>query len=157
MARVRAAGSAAPEPYGGYRRPVLEPHEAELRRLVDATPDITLAELQAELERRLWLRAGLSTILDALRRISLRHKKILEGAEQTDVAGKRHLWRARHRYMDPARFVILDETGTATNAVRRYGRSPSAQRLVAAVPHGHWRTTTFIAGLKHSGVIAPDA
>jgi transposase len=49
---VRVTGSAAPERYGGYRRPVLEPHEAVLRRLVEATPDITLAELRAELQRR---------------------------------------------------------------------------------------------------------
>jgi transposase len=57
--------------------------------------------------------------------------------------------------MDPARFVFLDETGTATNMARRYGRCASDQRLVAAVPHGHWRTTTFVAGLKQSGVVAP--
>jgi transposase len=57
--------------------------------------------------------------------------------------------------MDPARFVFLDETGTATNLARRYGRGPLCARLVAAVPHGHWRTTTFIAGLRQSGVIAP--
>src|SRR6266542_7047023 len=36
-----------------------------------------------------------------------------------------------------------------------YGRAPRGERLVAAVPHGHWRTTTFIAGLRQSGVIAP--
>ena len=48
--------------------------------------------------------------------------------------------------MDPARFVFLDETGTATNMARRYGRSPCGERLVAPVPHGHWRTTTFVAG-----------
>jgi transposase len=57
--------------------------------------------------------------------------------------------------MDPARFVFLDETGTATNMARRYGRCPSDARLVAAVPQGHWQTTTFIAGLRQSGVIAP--
>ena len=55
--------------------------------------------------------------------------------------------------MDPARFVFLDET--ATNMARRYGRCPADERLVAAVPHGHWQTTTFIAGLRQSGVIAP--
>jgi transposase len=75
MQRVRATGSAAPERYGGHRRPVLAPHEAALRRLVAATPDITLAELQSELERRCGVRAGLSTIHNALRRIGLRHKK----------------------------------------------------------------------------------
>jgi transposase len=57
--------------------------------------------------------------------------------------------------MDPARFVFLDETATATNMARRYGRSPAGDRLVAAVPHGHWRTTTFVAGLRQSGVVAP--
>jgi transposase len=57
--------------------------------------------------------------------------------------------------MDPARFVFLDETGTATNMTRRYGRSLSGTRLVAAVPHGHWHTTTFVAGLRQSGIIAP--
>lgn len=51
MQRVRATGSAAPDRYGGHRRPLLEPHEADLRRLIEATPDITLAELQAELQR----------------------------------------------------------------------------------------------------------
>ena len=56
--------------------------------------------------------------------------------------------------MDPARFAFLDETGTATNMARRYGRGPSEERLVA-VPHGHWQTTTFLAGLRQSGVIAP--
>jgi transposase len=57
--------------------------------------------------------------------------------------------------MDPTRFVFLDETGTATNMARRYGRSLSEQRLVAAVPHGHWRTTTFVAGLRQTGIVAP--
>ena len=57
--------------------------------------------------------------------------------------------------MDPARFVFIDETGTATNMARRYGRGPLGARLVAAVPHGHWRTTTLVAGLRQSGVIAP--
>jgi putative transposase len=75
MQRVRATGSAAPERYGGHRRPVLEPYEADLRRLVEATPDLTLAELQMELQRRCGVRAGLSTIHNALRRIGLRHKK----------------------------------------------------------------------------------
>jgi len=57
--------------------------------------------------------------------------------------------------MDPARFVFLDETGAATNMARRYGRCSAAERLVAAVPHGHWRTTTFVAGLRQTGVVAP--
>ena len=81
----------------------------------------------------------------------------MRAAEQDrpDVAGKRRRWRAWQRFMDPSRFVFLDETGTATNMARRYGRSPAGKRLVAAVPHGHWHTTTFVAGLRQTGIVAP--
>ena len=75
MQRVRATGSPAPARYGGHRRPLLAPYEADLERLVEATPDITLAELQAELQRRFGIIAGLSTIHNTLRRLGLRHKK----------------------------------------------------------------------------------
>ena len=57
--------------------------------------------------------------------------------------------------MDPASFVFLDETGASTNMVRRYGWGPKGERLVDAAPHGHWRTTTFVAGLRSTGIIAP--
>ena len=39
--------------------------------------------------------------------------------------------------------------------VRRYGRAPRGQRLVQAVPHGHWHISTFIGGLRESGMVAP--
>jgi transposase len=54
MRRVRETGSLEPAQIGGYRRPVLEPHEALLRELADGK-DITLAEIQAELSRRVGL------------------------------------------------------------------------------------------------------
>ena len=57
--------------------------------------------------------------------------------------------------MDPERFVFLDETGASTNMVRRYGWGPRGERLVDAAPHGHWRATTFVAGLRSTGFVAP--
>lgn len=57
--------------------------------------------------------------------------------------------------MDPASFVFLDETSATTNMVRRYGWGPRSERLVDAAPHGHWRTTTFVAGLRSTCIIAP--
>ena len=82
---------------------------------------------------------------------------MLRAAEQdrADVAVDRRRWRVWQRYMDPEQFVFIDETGAATNMARRYGRSLSHHRLVAPAPHGHWCTTTFIAGLRQSGIIAP--
>ena len=57
--------------------------------------------------------------------------------------------------LDPARLVFLDETGASTKMARRHGRAPRGQRLRASVPHGHWKTTTFIGGLRLSGMTAP--
>ena len=57
--------------------------------------------------------------------------------------------------LDPQRLVFIDETWAATNLARRYGRSRRGQRLVAKVPHGHWKTTTFVAALRHDGLTAP--
>ena len=57
--------------------------------------------------------------------------------------------------MDPSRFVFLDETGASTNMVRRYGRCQRGERLVDATPWGHWKVTTFVAGLRETGIIAP--
>ena len=38
---------------------------------------------------------------------------------------------------------------------RRYGRAPVGERCVACVAHGHWKTTTFIAGLRVDALTAP--
>jgi transposase len=75
--------------------------------------------------------------------------------ERPDVARARRRWRIWQPYMDTSRFVFIDETGAATNMARRYGRCARGERLVSAVPHGHWKTTTFVAGLRQSGIIAP--
>jgi transposase len=37
---------------------------------------------------------------------------------------------------------------------RMYGRAPEGERLRAGIPHGHWKRTTFIAGLRLSGMTA---
>ena len=39
--------------------------------------------------------------------------------------------------------------------VRLRGRCPRGERLIASVPHGHWKTITFVAGLRHDGIVAP--
>ena len=38
---------------------------------------------------------------------------------------------------------------------RKHGRAPKGQRLRVGVPHGHWKTTTFVAGLRSEGIVAP--
>ncbi len=57
--------------------------------------------------------------------------------------------------LDPGKLVFVDETGASTKMARRYGRARRGQRLVAAVPHGHWKTTTFVAALRCDRIDAP--
>jgi transposase len=56
--------------------------------------------------------------------------------------------------LDPEKLVFIDETWVKTNMARLRGRAPKGERLRAAVPHGHWKTTTFIGGLRLCGLTA---
>jgi transposase len=51
--------------------------------------------------------------------------------------------------------IFLDETGVTTNMVRRYGWARRGQRVKGYAPAGHWKITTFIAGLSRDGFLAP--
>lgn len=67
----------------------------------------------------------------------------------------RAAWALLQPGLDPAKLVFLDETGASTKMARLRGRSPKGARCRAAVPHGHWKTTTLIAGLRLNGITAP--
>jgi transposase len=56
---------------------------------------------------------------------------------------------------DPTRLVFIDETGASTKMVRLRGRCHRSERLVGSVPHGHWKTFSLVAGLRHDGIVAP--
>lgn len=71
------------------------------------------------------------------------------------MAAERHVWRTAQSDLDASRLVFVDETGASTKMARRCGRSRRGERCVAAVPHGHWKTTTFVGGLRLSGIAAP--
>ncbi len=51
--------------------------------------------------------------------------------------------------------MFIDETWASTNMARTRGRAPRGERLRAAIPRGHWKTTTFVAGLRNTGMVAP--
>ncbi len=66
---------------------------------------------------------------------------------------KRQDWLKRNLHL-LGKIVFLDETGLSTKMARLRGRSAKGQRLVAPIPHGHWKTMTFIARLRHDGMTA---
>jgi hypothetical protein len=57
--------------------------------------------------------------------------------------------------LDPQRRVFIDETWDSTNMTPRYGRCGRRKRLIVRTPFGHWKTTTFLAALRHDGLTAP--
>ena len=72
------------------------------------------------------------------------------------MASARQLWKTeQQRQLDPKKLVFIDETGTTTNMARLRGRCRRGARLIGRVPHGHWKTTTLVAGLRVDAVTAP--
>ena len=84
-------------------------------------------------------------------------KKTLHAAEQErpDVKAARAAWREMQKSLDPQRLAFIDETWASTNMTPRYGRCERGKRLIARAPFGHWKTTTFLAALRHDGLTAP--
>jgi len=71
------------------------------------------------------------------------------------VKAARDAWFDNQHDLDPAKLVFIDETAATTKMARLRGRAARGVRCKAAVPHGHWMTTTFTAGLRLDGISAP--
>ena len=71
------------------------------------------------------------------------------------MARRRAQWKKYQGRLDPSRLVFIDETWAKTNMTRTHGRAPKGERLIAKVPHGRWRTLTFLAALRCDRIAAP--
>jgi len=71
------------------------------------------------------------------------------------VAAGRRRWRESQASLDPGKLIFIDETGCATNMIRLRGRALRGLRLRGSAPLGHWKITTFRAGLRAGGITAP--
>ena len=71
------------------------------------------------------------------------------------MARQRARWCTHQGRLDPRRLIFIDETWVKTNLTRTHGRCAVGQRLVAKVPHGHWKTLTFVAALRCDGLTVP--
>lgn len=83
-------------------------------------------------------------------------KKTLHASEQErpDVDQAREAWRNEQAGLS-GRLIFLDETWTSTAMTRRWAWADIGTRALGFAPHGHWKTTTFLAGLTSEGLIAP--
>jgi transposase len=89
--------------------------------------------------------------------MALRVKKTAHASEQDrpDILKRRQDWFDGQLDLDPEHLVFIDEAWASTNMARRHGRCIRGERLRIGVPHGHWKTTTFVGALTLRGFIAP--
>ena len=155
MQRLNETGSIAAKPSGGSISP-LEAHAAVLLGLIAEQADLTLDEIVAVMRKRR-IAGSRSAVWRFFKRHNVSFKKSLRAAEQqrADVVRARRRWMREQGMFDPARLVFIDETSTNTAMVRLRGRCPRGIRLTDHVPHGHWKTITFIAGLRRRAMVAP--
>jgi transposase len=145
----RRTGSVAAKPMGGDRNSRLKDERDWLLARIAAAPDLPLHGIRRELAAR-HVQIGYGTILRFFAKEKITFKKIVSAAEQ------RQCFRDGQKQLDPKRLVFIDETCAKTNMAPTHGRCRRGQRLYAKVPPaGHWKTTTFIAALRHNGVTAP--
>ena len=151
-------GDPGPRALGGDRRSGrVEAHRALILGVLSATPDITIEELRHRLAGR-----GPGFGYGTIQRFPVRHRmtrkrKPGHASEQdrADVLERRQAWRASQADLEPARLVFIEESWAKTDMTRACGRAPRGRRLRMGRPHGHWKTTTFVAGRTLSGMIAP--
>ncbi|MDR6146229.1 transposase [Sphingomonas sp. SORGH_AS870] len=154
----RSTGGYAAKPQGGDTRSRrIEAYAHTILSLHEARRDITFGRAA----QRAGPGGGDGRNLDAasLLRPSRGHaqKKTGHAIEQdrADVLSQREAWFDGQPDLDPARLVFIDETWTAANMTRSHGRCRRGERLRMGYPHGHRKTTTLVAGLRTTGMVAP--
>ncbi|MGB3660348.1 MAG: IS630 family transposase [Pseudolabrys sp.] len=154
--RLRETGSVAPGKMGGHKpRAISGEHRVWLlQRIKDG--DFTLRGLVVELAER-GLKVDYRSVWEFVHAEKLSFKKSVVAGERDrpDVARRRAQWTKYQGRIEPERLVFIDETWTKTNMAPLRGWAPCGERLIAKVPHGRWKTTTFLAALRHDRIDAP--
>src|SRR5437762_7399626 len=89
-------------------------------------------------------------------RSSASKKSVVAGErDRPDVARRRAQWTKYQGRVEAERLVFIDETWTRTDMAPLRGWAPRGRRLPAKVPHGRWKTMTFLAALRHDRIDAP--
>ncbi|MCF6104030.1 IS630 family transposase, partial [Mesorhizobium muleiense] len=155
--RLRETNKLTPGKMGGHRPKKIAGEHREWLLVRCRAAEFTLRGLVAELGDH-GLKVDYRSVWEFVHAEKLSHKKkTLIAAEQDrpDVARRRVQWAKYQDRIDPSRLVFIDETWTKTNMAPLRGWAPRGERIKAKVPHGHWKTMTFLAALRHDRVDAP--
>ena len=138
-------------PMGGdLRSQRIEAYRDVILGAIEAQADITLVKLASCCGVSTAPRSP-STVRRFLNRHGITFKKTAHASEQhrPDVARRRQAWFDAQPNLNPERLVFIDKTSASTKMARR------GERCRAPVPHGHWKTTTFVCALRLWGMTAP--
>src|SRR5438046_2584803 len=153
--RQRETGSVAPGKIGGHRPKAIS-GEHRVWVLERIKRDFTLRGLAGELAGR-GLKVDYRSVWEFVHAEKLSFKKSVVAGERDrpDVARRRAQWTKYQDRIEPERLVFIDETWTKTNMAPLRGWAPRCERLITKIPHGQWKTTTFLAALRHDRIDAP--
>lgn len=134
----------------------IEAHGDFIRALIAEQGDMILVEIQMRLIEAA-PRSGSARCIASSSVTGSRAKKTGHAIEQDrpDVLRQRQRWFDGQIDLEPERLVFIDETWTATSMTRSHGRCAKGERLRMGLPHGHRKTTTLIADLRMTGMVAP--
>src|SRR6188472_1977704 len=153
--RRRETGSVAPGKMGGHRpKAISGEHRAWLLQRIKR--DFTLRGLVVELAER-GLKVDYRSVWEFVHAEKLSFKK-KRGGWRTRSSRRRPTTSRWIKYQDrvePERLVFIDETWTRTDMAPLRGWAPRGCRLTTKVPHGRWKTMTFLAALRHDRIEAP--
>jgi len=157
--RVESTGDVAPMKMGGDRRSQrIEAHAEFILKEIKTKPDTTIMELRDKIRERHGLSLGYGTVWRFLARHRITRKKKTGHAseqEREDIEASREAWFEGQLDLDPTKLVFIDETSISTSMARRFGWALRGERCRASIPFGHWKTTTFVAGLRVDRIDAP--
>ena len=156
MQRVDETGSVAPGQMGGHKPKAISGDHAVWLSQRIKDDDFTLRGLVAELAGR-GLKVDYHSVWDFVHAEKLSFKKSVVAGERDrpDVARRRAQWTKYQDRVEAERLVFIDETWTRTDMAPLRGWAPRGHRLPTKVPHGRWKTMTFLAALRHDRIDAP--
>src|SRR6266568_3474314 len=156
MRRVDETGSVAPGQMGGHKPKAISGEHAIWLSQRIKNDDFTIRGLVAELAGR-GLKVDYHSVWDFVHAEKLSFKKSVVAGERDrpDVARRRAQWTKYQGRVEAERLVFIDETWTRTDMAPLRGWAPRGHRLPTKVPHGRWKTMTFLAALRSDRIDAP--
>ena len=156
MQRVDETGSVEPGQMGGHKPKAISGEHAIWLSQRIKNDDFTLRGLVAELAGR-GLKVDYHSVWDFVHAEKLSFKKSVAAGERDrpDVARRRVQWTKYQDRVEAERLVFIDETWTRTDMAPLRGWAPRGHRLPTKVPHGRWKTMTFLAALRNDRIDAP--